>query len=185
MPPTRMATAAPRIVVTSPWGIGLLGLRGGAITSLTLSPNGTRLGEWLLNTGDNWIPAVGDLNGDGRAELVITSPWGLGILRFDGTSFVSIAMAPNGTVFGSWTLNTASDRVEAVADLDGDGRAELVIWGPQGLVVLGLSGASPRAEGLRGGWRTCRRLDDRRGAQCVRRDGQRRWRRQARAHRHE
>ncbi|MFE1646980.1 FG-GAP repeat domain-containing protein [Microbacterium sp. P01] len=130
------------VVVTSPWGIGLLGLRGGALTSLTLAPNGTRLGEWLLNTGDNWIPAVGDLNGDGRAELVITSPWGLGILRFDGTSFVSIVMAPNGTVFGSWTLNTATDRVEAVADLDGDGQAELVISGPPGLVVLGLSGAT-------------------------------------------
>jgi hypothetical protein len=130
------------IVVTSPWGIGLLGLRGGALTSLTVSPNGTRLGEWLLNTGDNWIPAVGDFDGDGRAELVITSPWGLGILRFDGTSFVSIAMAPNGTVFGSWTLDTATDRIEAATDLDGDGRAELVISGPQGVVVLGLSGPS-------------------------------------------
>ncbi|MFT4230941.1 MAG: VCBS repeat-containing protein [Microbacterium sp.] len=130
------------IVVTSPWGIGLLGLRGGTLTSLTLSPNGTRLGEWLLNTGDNWIPAVGDLDGDGRAELVVTSPWGLGILRFDGAAFVSIAMAPNGTVFGSWTLDTAADRVEAVADLDGDGRAELVLSGPQGVVVLGLSGSS-------------------------------------------
>lgn len=129
------------IVVTSPWGIGLLALRGGALTSLTLSPNGTRLGEWLLNTADNWIPAVGDLNGDGRAELIVTSPWGLGILRFDGTSFGSIAMAANGSVFGSWTLDTATDRVEAVADLDGDGRAELVISGPRGVVVLGLSGS--------------------------------------------
>ena len=146
------------IIVTSPWGIGVLGLRGGALTALMLAPNGTRFGGWLLSTADNWLPVTGDLDGDGRAELVVTSPWGLGILRFDGTTLTSVVMAPNGTAFGSWPLNTATDRVEAAADLDGDGRAELVLSGPGGLLVLALDGAALTvkaavAEGAAaGGW---------------------------------
>lgn len=134
------------LVVTSPWGLGLLALRGGSLTSVMLAANGTRFGGWLLNTADNWFPVAGDLDGDGRAELVVTSPWGLGILRFDGTTLASVVMAPNGTAFGSWSLNTATDRVEAAADVDGDGRAELVLSGPGGLLVLDLDGAALTVE---------------------------------------
>jgi hypothetical protein len=128
-----------QILVTSPWGIGILELQGDALTSRMLAPNGTRFGGWLLDTGDNWFPAVGDLTGEGRSEIVATSPWGLGILRFDGTSLNTIAIVPNGTMFGSWKLDTGTDRVEVVADLDADGRAELVLSGPGGLAVLGLA----------------------------------------------
>ena len=40
-------------IVTSPWGIGILELSGSTLTARMMAPNGTRFGEWLLNTADN------------------------------------------------------------------------------------------------------------------------------------
>lgn len=124
------------VLVTSPWGLGILELGPTGLTSLMLAPNGTRFGGWLLNTGDNAFPLLADVDGDGRAEIVVTSPWGLGILELSGTTLTSIVMAPNGTSFGDWTLDTATDRIEVAADVDGDGADELVISGPTKAGVL-------------------------------------------------
>lgn len=123
------------VLVISPWGIGLLHYRAD-FGSLMLSPNGTRFGGWLLNTGDNAFPCVADVDGDGRPELVVTSPWGLGILKYSGSGLTSICMVPNGTAVGGWILDTAMDRVEVAVDLDGDGRAEMVLGNGTGIVVL-------------------------------------------------
>jgi len=38
-----------------------------------------------------------DFDGDGRAEILVTSPWGLGILKRSGSTLTSSTMAPNGT----------------------------------------------------------------------------------------
>ena len=132
------------VLVTSPWGIGLLALRPGGLTTLMLAPNGTRFGGWLLSSEDNWFPLVADLDGDGRDEIVVTSPWGLGILRYDGTSLTSIAMIPNGTDLGGFVLDTAHVRVESRGDFDADGRQELVLSGPTGLAIVALSDGSLR-----------------------------------------
>ncbi|HWY14470.1 MAG TPA: VCBS repeat-containing protein [Rhizomicrobium sp.] len=43
--------AAPEIFVWSPWGAGILQITGNTFTAAMLQPNGTRLGEWVLNTG--------------------------------------------------------------------------------------------------------------------------------------
>ncbi|MGV8976744.1 MAG: FG-GAP-like repeat-containing protein [Cellulomonas sp.] len=123
------------ILITSPWGIGFLRYTG-AFTTLMLQPNGTRFGGWLLNTGDNSFPLMADVDGDGHAEVVVTSPWGLGVLKFANGTLDSIVMAPNGTSFGAWTLNTATDSIEVAADVDGDGRCELLVRGPAGVAVL-------------------------------------------------
>ena len=131
------------LLVTSPWGIGLMKLVG-ELTTLMLAPNGTRFGNWLLNTDDNTFPIVADVDGDGRAEVVVTSPWGLGILKVSGAGLTSIVMAPNGTSFGDWILETAVDSIEAAADLDGDGRRELVIRNPGGVAVLRYDGGALR-----------------------------------------
>ena len=40
--------------------------------------NGHGFGGWLLNTADNRFGPVGDFDGDGCDEIVVTSPWGLG-----------------------------------------------------------------------------------------------------------
>ena len=41
------------LLVSSPWGIGILRMAGNTLTAPMLQPNGTRFGGWLLNTRDN------------------------------------------------------------------------------------------------------------------------------------
>ncbi|MGB9169770.1 MAG: VCBS repeat-containing protein, partial [Nitrososphaeraceae archaeon] len=92
------------ILVTSPWGIGILKLSGSTLTAPMMAPNGTRFGGWLLNTADNRFSPVADYDGDGRAEILVTSPWGIGILKLSGSTLTAPMMAPNGTRFGGWLL---------------------------------------------------------------------------------
>jgi hypothetical protein len=78
-----------------------------------MAPNGSRFGGWLLDTADNTFGPVGDFDGDGRAggraEILVTSPWGVGMFKLSGTTFSTPMMQPNGTRFGGWLLDTADD----------------------------------------------------------------------------
>jgi len=47
-----------------------------------------------------------DFDGDGKAEIPVTSPWEIGILKLSDNTLTSPMMAPNGTRFGDWLLNT-------------------------------------------------------------------------------
>ncbi|MCX9073605.1 MAG: FG-GAP-like repeat-containing protein [Candidatus Methanoperedens sp.] len=146
------------ILVTSPWGIGILKLSGTTLSAPMMAPNGTRFGGWLLNTADNRFGPVADFDGDGRAEILVTSPWGIGILKLSGNTLSAPMMAPNGTRFGGWLLNTADNRFSPVADFDGDGRAEILVTSPWGIGILKLAGSTLNApmmapNGTRfGGW---------------------------------
>jgi hypothetical protein len=40
---------------------------------------------------------------------LVTSPWGIGILKMDDSTLNAPMMAPNGTRFGGWLLNTADN----------------------------------------------------------------------------
>lgn len=129
------------LLVTSPWGIGVWKLSGATFQVPMMAPNGTRFGGWLLNTADNQFGLVGDVDGDGRDEILVSSPWGIGILKLSGNTFNPVMMAPNGTRFGGWLLNTADNAFLALCDIDGDGRDELVLSSPWGLGALELAGA--------------------------------------------
>jgi hypothetical protein len=149
---------AAEILLTSPWGIGMLKLSAAAFSVPMLQPNGTRFGGWLLNTADNNLGEVGDYDGDGRAEVLVTSPWGIGILKLAGQTMTAPMMQPNGTRFGGWLVDTASNQFGPAADYDGDGAAELLVTSPWGLGILKQSGATMGAammapNGTRfGGW---------------------------------
>jgi len=146
------------ILVTSPWGIGVMQLSGGTMTMVMMAPNGTRFGGWLLNTADNSFGPIGDFDGDGRAEIVVTSPWGIGILKLSGSSFTVPMMAPNGTRFGGWLLNTADNSFGRAGDFDGDRQPEILVTSPWGMGILKLAGSTLTApmmapNGTRfGGW---------------------------------
>ncbi len=147
------------LLVTSPWGIGLLKLSGGALSPVVMAANGTRFGGWLLNTLDNRFGPVGDFDGDGRAELLVTSPWGIGLLKLSGGALSPVVMAANGTRVGASSVATARDRVEIAARLDGDGGAQLLVSSAWGLAVIDVSDGgllpvttAPNGASL-GGWR--------------------------------
>ena len=63
-----------------------------------LAPNGTRFGGWLLNTADNYFGTVVDFDGDGRDEIVVTSPWGIGILKLSGNTLQTRCWRPTAPV---------------------------------------------------------------------------------------
>ncbi|WGZ94418.1 MAG: hypothetical protein QJT81_00060 [Candidatus Thiothrix putei] len=46
-----------------------------------------------------------DFDGDGFAEIPVSSPWGIGLLKQTGNTLTAPMMAPNGTRFGEWLLN--------------------------------------------------------------------------------
>ena len=130
------------MLVTSPWGLGILKRNGGAITSIFMAPNGTRFGGWLLNTADNRFDLIGDFDGDGKSEILVTSPWGIGVFKLSGNNLLPVMMAPNGTRFGGWLLNTGDNRFGPVGDFDGDGKSEILVTSPWGIGVFKLSGNS-------------------------------------------
>lgn len=68
-----------------------------------------------------------DFDGAGRAELLVSSPGGFNLLEMSGSTFTAPVMAPNGTRFGDWNLQTGDNRFGPVGDFNGDGRAEVVL----------------------------------------------------------
>ena len=130
------------VLVSSPWGIGLLAQSGATMSNPVIAANGTRSGGWLLNTADNWLGPAADYDGDGRAEVLVSSPWGIGILKQSGSTMSAPMMAPNGTRFGGWLLNTADNRFGPVGDFDGDGKAEVLVSSPWGIGIMKLSGGT-------------------------------------------
>lgn len=50
-----------------------------------------------------------DFDGGNSDEILVTSRWGIGILKLSGSTLGAPMMAPNGTRFGGWLLNTADN----------------------------------------------------------------------------
>jgi hypothetical protein len=127
-------TSKSEILVWSTWGITTLQYNGGSLVPSRIHANGTRLGEWVINTNDNVYCGSGQLDGDGIKDMIVMSPWGLGIISLQNSTHVY--MAPNGTRLGGWLLNSGDNTVRLVADFDGDGMDELFISSPWGIGIL-------------------------------------------------
>jgi hypothetical protein len=113
---------------------------------------------WHLGRGDAFTPA--DLDGDGREELVVLSASGnyIGVLREQGGGLVASWIKegwvnePGGPDPGGWDLNRGDGFF--VADLDGDGREELVVLSASGnyIGVLREQGGGLVASWIKEGW---------------------------------
>jgi outer membrane protein assembly factor BamB len=103
--------------IYSPWtGIYVLGVHGGALTTLwstTLQPLVALEADFYTVAG-----CVADLDGDGTKEAVF-SQWD----ESSGTWTTRIVDAAAGTLIAS----IPSQIVQAVADIDGDGKVEIVV----------------------------------------------------------
>jgi hypothetical protein len=129
------------ILVTSPWGLGVLVFTGSTFTNPVSRANGTSFGRWNLNTYDNIFSGIGDVDGDKKQEIVVTSPWGIGILKVSSTILDSMYMAPNGTRFGDWSYNSALNKIWTISDYNGDGKDELLLSSSNGIGVLRYTGS--------------------------------------------
>jgi len=129
------------ILITSDWGLGILTQSGATFSSPVMVKNGTRVGGWVIDTSKQRIRGAGNLTGDGKAEIIISSDWGLGILSVSGSTLTSPVMARNGTTAGPVTINTRSGfDVLGAGDFDNDGRDDILAATGNGLAVLSIDG---------------------------------------------
>ena len=125
------------IFVSSGWGYGLLGVVEGRFTSPEMIPNGRRIGGWVVDSHGQRVRGLGDLTGDGKADIVITSGWGLGVLSAHSGKLESPVMVKNGTRVGDTLIDTnGAFRVYGIADMDADGRDELLVGDGSGIAAL-------------------------------------------------
>lgn len=130
-------------------------------------------GGWRIGS-DNYVHGVGDVNGDGREDFVLSSPWGLGVLTtsdwFSGaTVFTTLAAFAWGTTVDGLAVNGFNSaaswyaKYDAVDDFDGDGLADILVADTANARVI-LFGFDPvtktlkkkaalsRGQVARGGW---------------------------------
>jgi hypothetical protein len=142
-------------------GLGIVGA-GAALASVAVHPQHAWVDEWNFEAGTNPVGGIGDLDGDGVDEIVVTSDWGIGILRHDGVSFRTLMQAPRDTWFGGWrwdaTVNTGRDRIQDVVDFTGDGRREILVWSNWGMATLAFGNGTLQPSAIHpngsrlGGW---------------------------------
>ncbi|MFP2907531.1 FG-GAP-like repeat-containing protein [Pyxidicoccus sp. 3LFB2] len=93
------------------------------------------VGDWTPNHADR-LEGTGDVDGDGRVELLFTSKEGaVGLLRLGQQGLEPLAVYPTDTELGGNKLRPDT-RLEAVADHDGDGRTDAVLRGDAGWTLL-------------------------------------------------
>jgi hypothetical protein len=112
---------------------------GGTITTLHHVNQGTWIGGWYFH-GSNKLLGVADYNGDGRADFLVRSTWGLGVLQRTSAGVLApIHLWQYGTAVGSWTL-AETDELTSIGDYDGDGRKDFLLANASSVAIMRLPG---------------------------------------------
>ena len=129
------------ILVSSPWGIGILKMVGGALTSVAMHAYGEDLGGLRIGPGSAFV-LCDKLAGGLAEQIVVSDTGGIHVLRLAGGRLGRMAGAANGTRVDGWIVDTTSNRWQRAGDLTGDGRAEMVVRSPWGVGLMSLDGAN-------------------------------------------
>ncbi len=117
------------MLVTSPWGIGILKQNGSGLEVIAIAKNGVSLDGWRLNTDDNRFGPTGDFDGDGYTEILIQSKWGIGLLKLNGSDLGVFAMVKNGTSLEGWRLNTDDNQFGVIKNIiEGEDEPRPASW---------------------------------------------------------
>ncbi len=117
------------ILVKSDSAIGILRFDPArrALRTILRKPSGTWFGGWNFDAAANAIGPVGDFNGDGYLDFVITSDWGMGILTHSGTGLRLLAAVASGTPLGGFLYERGTTAIAGVGDFDGNGTDDLLV----------------------------------------------------------
>ncbi len=134
------------VIVGAP---GMVGQEGGhayvyhgSPLGLSLGPAWTLVGDFLAEAGSS-VGTAGDVNGDGYADVIVGAP---GYDNARGRAVVCLGSATGLMVTPTWTVE--GDREGAVfgtsvgtaGDTNGDGRADVIVGGPDSYDTAGRGG---------------------------------------------
>ena len=88
--------------------------------------------------GKRLAQRVGDMDGDGEDEILVSGAWGVAILKQSGHKMISLANIADGVRVGGWLLDTASNKFTLVANFDNSGRDGIFVTSPWGIAILKL-----------------------------------------------
>ncbi len=125
------------LVAYNNWGVGILQWNEGVINVIYAAPDGTDFNGWKLRVDQDRVLGTGDTDGDKKEDLVLSSNWGIGILRYKNGKLDNLAMAPNGTTFDkNITFTTFKFKGIGAGDFDGDGLTEFIVAGDEAILFL-------------------------------------------------
>lgn len=126
---------------------------------------GSRIGGWTFAPDSEVLDYAGGFDGDGREDLIVWGPDGIALVSSlppiragQPRSWKLLAAVANGTRAGKWMMGTEKQTVHGTGDFNGDGRADLLMTGPNAIGVLtigndGLTTLAMHTNGTRlGGW---------------------------------
>jgi hypothetical protein len=109
------------------------------LSSKWIGPNYGIFGGW--NSYDVFPRAVADVNGDGKADIIGFASAGVHVALSNGTHFYNASQwTANFGIAQGW--GTFDQHPRAVADVDGDGKADIIGFANSGAVVAISTGAS-------------------------------------------